>query len=87
MTAIHCNHFINLFSGIAKTVEVLIEEGADVNAVDNEHSSALFLAAREGNSIARFCRAFSMISAVEIDVHGHRIYYSRQVLILSVSIK
>lgn len=48
-------------SGIGKTVKVLIEKGADVNAVNNENTSALILAAWRGK---------------EVDAHDQWIYYS-----------
>lgn len=38
-------------SGIGKTVKVLIEKGADVNAVNNENTSALILAAWRGKEV------------------------------------
>lgn len=42
--------FIHLFIGFEKVVQMLIEKGANVNAVDQKNNySALFYAARNGN--------------------------------------
>lgn len=52
LTAKYWNRFTYSFLGIAKTVQVLIEKGAYVNAVDNDNFSALLQAAWRGNKIS-----------------------------------
>lgn len=39
-------------------MRLLIEKGAEINAVDNNKDSALILAIDEGNRLRKFCRIF-----------------------------
>lgn len=43
-----------MFIGFEKTVQMLIEKGADINAVDDRHQTALYYAALNGNTSNKF---------------------------------
>lgn len=40
--------FIHSFTGFEKIIHMLIDRGANVNAVDEAHTSALIIAANKG---------------------------------------
>ena len=46
---INCCNFFNLFLGFDKIVQLLIEKGANVNAVNKVENSALIYAATKGS--------------------------------------
>lgn len=46
--------FVYSFIGLEKIVQMLIDKGANVNAVDVKNNSALFYAAKNGNILNQF---------------------------------
>lgn len=57
---------IHSFSGFVKTVRVLIEKGADVNAVNDDHDSALILAVKNGKQNQKHVYVFIAIKSAYI---------------------